>query len=171
MQKRFLFLVLLCSLTGTAVAQTQEEEASLKAVFIYNFTKYIDWDTSGAENEFVIGIIGSSPVREPLLEITKNNTVKNKKITIRLFNRPEDIQYCQILFIPKKLPFSLQSILDKVGKEVLTISEEPGYAKMGTAFNFIIVNDKLKFEANLKAIYLSGLKAGSQLLKLAIVVD
>ncbi len=54
---------------------------------------------------------------------------------------------------------------------MLTISEEPGMAKQGTAFNFVIINDKLKFEANLKAIYLAGLKAGSQLLKLGILVD
>ncbi|HMC99217.1 MAG TPA: YfiR family protein, partial [Ferruginibacter sp.] len=66
---------------------------------------------------------------------------------------------------------SLQSVLDRAGKGVLTVSEEPGLAKQGTAFNFIVNNDKLKFEANLKAIYAAGLKAGAQLLKLAIIVD
>jgi hypothetical protein len=54
---------------------------------------------------------------------------------------------------------------------MLTISEETGFARMGTAFNFVVLNNKLKFEANLNAIYLAGLRASSQLLKLAIIVN
>jgi hypothetical protein len=163
--------VLFCSLMGTAVAQTQDREANLKAAFIYNFTKYIEWDTSTSANNFVIGIIGSSGITAPLTEIAKTNTVKNKKIIIRLYNKPEDIGNCDILFIPQKIPYQLGSILGKTGRGVLTISEEEGLAKEGTAFNFVIRNDKLKFEANLKAISSAGLKAGSQLLKLAIPVN
>jgi hypothetical protein len=153
------------------MAGAQEQEANLKAVFIYNFTRYIDWDTTGAGNDFIIGIIGPSAVTGSLMEIAKKNTVKNKKIIIRQFSKPEDIEYCHILFIPQKLPFPLYSILNRVGKGMLTISEEPGYAKQGTAFNFVIKDDKLKFEADLKAIYSAGLRAGSQLLKLAIIID
>lgn len=171
MKKRFLFLLLLCFAGRAVMAQAQEREANLKAVFIYNFTRYIDWDTSSIENDFVIGVIGSSDVTGSLMQIAKTNTIKNKKIIIRSFSKPEEIGDCQILFIPQNLPFSLHSILDRVGKGVLTISEETDYAEQGTAFNFIIVNDKLKFEANLKAIYSAGLKAGSQLLKLAILVN
>lgn len=171
MVKRFVFLMLLCSFAGTVMAQTEEREANLKAVFIYNFTKYIDWDTTNADNDFVIGVIGSSAVTESLTEIARTNTVKNKRIIVKRFSKPEDIGQCQILFIPQKNPFSIESILEKAGRGVLTVSEEAGYAKLGTAFNFVIKNDKLKFEANLKSIYSAGLRAGSQLLKLAIIVD
>jgi hypothetical protein len=171
MLKRFLFFVLLCLPAKTILAQAEEREANLKAAFIYNFTKYVEWDTSSPENDFVIGVVGPSPVTAPLLQIAKTNTVKNKKITVRLFSKPEEIRYCDILFIPQKLSFSLHSILDKVGKGVLTVSEETDYARQGTAFNFFIADDKLKFEANLKVIYSAGLKAGSQLLKLAKLVD
>jgi hypothetical protein len=153
-----------------AFAQTTEQEASLKAVFIYNFTKYIDWDNNN-EPDFTIGIIGNSFVTQSLTEIARTNLVNNKRITIKRFNKPEEINHCDILFIPQKLPFSLESILDKVDRGVLTVSEETGYARQGTAFNFVIVNDKLKFEANVKAIYSAGLKASSQLLKLATIVD
>ena len=54
---------------------------------------------------------------------------------------------------------------------MLTISEEPGFAQQGTAFNFVIKKDKLKFETNLKALNQADVKAGSQLLKLAIIVN
>lgn len=170
MIKRSFLLMLFISFAAVAKLYAQEQEADLKAVFIYNFTRYIDWGNS-SDNEFVIGVITQSPVDKALSEIAKTNTVRNKKIVIKHFNRLEDMGYCNILFIPKNCPFPLQSILDKVDKGTLTVSEEPGFGRQGTAFNFILINDKLKFEANLKAIYASGLRAGSQLLKLAIIID
>jgi hypothetical protein len=153
------------------VAQTGGREADLKAAFIYNFTKYIAWDSSSVEDAFVIGVIGPSPVTASLGEIATTNRVKNKRIIIRTYSKPEEIGPCHVLFIPRHCPYLLQSILEHTGKGVLTISEETGYARLGTALNFIIVNDKLKFEANLRAIYSAGLSAGSQLLKLAVIID
>jgi len=169
--KRFLFLLLLISFAGIVVGQTQEQEDNLKAVFIYNFTRYIDWDTTAIGNDFIIGIIGSSPVTTPLTEIAKTNTVQSKKITIRHFSKPDEITSCNILFISANIPFPLSSVLSKTYKGTLTISEEAGFAEQGAAFNFVVVNDKLKFEANVKSINAAGLKASSQLLKLAIIVD
>jgi hypothetical protein len=168
--KRFLFSLLFCCFATTNMAQTGEQEANLKAAFIYNFTKYIDWGNYNNEN-FVIGVMGKAPIVESLKQIAKTNLVNNQRIEIKVYNRPSEIGKCDILFIPKENRFSLKSILDRTGKGVLTISEQREFAKEGTAFNFVIINDKLKFEANLKAISSAGLKAGSQLLKLAIIVD
>jgi len=169
--KRFLFLLLLSCFAGSIMAQTQEKEDNLKAVFIYNFTRYIDWDSTGTGNEFVIGIIGSSAVTGPLTEIAKTNTVQSKKILIKHFSKPEEITPCNILFISAHCPFPLPSILSKTNKGTLTISEETGFAEQGAAFNFVVINDKLKFEANVKSINAAGLRASSQLLKLAIIVN
>ena len=169
MVKKILLILFVWSFAANAKAQTEQGEAALKAVFIYNFTKYIDWDNIG--NEFIIGVIGSSPIENALTEIARNNTIKNRRIIIRHYIKPEDIRFCQILFIGKRSSYPLPSILNEVGKGVLTVSEEEGYSGQGTAFNFVIRNDKLKFEANLKAIDLAGLKASSQLLKLAIIVN
>ncbi|HMI79774.1 MAG TPA: YfiR family protein [Ferruginibacter sp.] len=170
MLKRLSFLFLLVSFAMNAAGQAQERESDLKAVFIYNFTRYIDWGNT-AEREFIIGIISPSTIDRALTEISKTNMVGNKRIVIKHFSKPEDISYCNILFIPKNCPFQLSAVLEKIDKGTLTVSEETGFAKQGTAFNFIVINDKLKFEANLKAIYAAGLKAGSQLLKLAIIID
>lgn len=171
MIKSFLFLLLTGAFSVMASAQTGERESNLKAAFIYNFTMYIDWDAETTESDFVIGVLKPSDIIRPLTEIARSGTVNNKRIVIKQFSKPEEISYCNILFIPGKLTWSLRSILDRVGRGTLTISEQEGYARQGTAFNFVIINDKLKFEANLKAISATGLKAGSQLLKLAIIVD
>jgi hypothetical protein len=154
------------------MAQNGEQEANLKAAFIYNFTKYIDWGSYNDNYVFVIGVVGEdSPVIPALQEIAKTRTINNKRIEIRIIDDLSQIKDCDILFITKNCRFSLSSILKRLGKGVLTISESKGYASLGTDFNFVVVNQHLKFEANLKAIASSGLRAGSQLLKLAIIVD
>jgi hypothetical protein len=169
--KRFLLLLLVSPFCGAVLAQTSDQESNLKAAFIYNFTKYIDWGKNNDKRVFVIGILGDSPIANSLEQIAKDNTVNNKPIVVHILDRPSQAADCDILFISRNNRFSLNSILDRAGKGVLTISEQPGYAEQGTAFNFIIVNNKLKFEANLKSISSAGLKAGSQLLKLAKIVE
>lgn len=165
-----LLVFMTCSFSP-APAQ-DDEEYNIKAAFVYKFTNYIEWGQSLPGNEFIIGVIGSSPIKDQLTEIAKNKTVKDKKIVIRQFNKLEDIGACHILFIPKKTPFPLNEILAKIaGKGTLTIAEKAGYAHKGADINFVEVDDKLKFEANPKEINAAGLKASSQLLKLAIIVD
>ena len=170
MLKKFLYIIIICSAAFSAGAQVVDEESRLKAAFIYNFTKYIDWDISNAD-EFTIGVLGSSNIYSSLLEIARTKTVNEKRIVIRHFNRPEEIINCNILFISANSLHSPEPILSKVGKGTLTVSEESGFAEQGTAFYFVVINDKLKFEANVKSINAAGLKASSQLLKLAKIVD
>jgi hypothetical protein len=169
--KPFLLLCFtLCSFT-TLQQKEQAKEYNLKAAFIYNFTKYIEWKESAEDNEFIIGILGDSPINGPLAEIVKTETVDNKRITIKRFSKASDISFCHILFISNNTSIPLDDIIDKTnGKGTLIISEQDGYAEQGAALNFVIVNRKLKFEANVKAINAAGLTASSQLLKLAIII-
>lgn len=171
LKKLLLIFVVSCT-ASCAMAQNGEQEANLKAAFIYNFTKYIDWGSYNSNYVFVIGVVGEdSPVIPALKEIAKTRMINNKRISIRTIDDLSDLKDCDIVFITKQSRFPLSSILNRVGRGVLTISESSGYASKGTAFNFIVINQKLKFEANLNAIATSGLKAGSQLLKLAVIVD
>lgn len=171
MLKRFLLLLFISSFHKGVIAQTTEQESNLKAAFIYNFTKYIDWGNYNDRSEFVIDILGDAAIANSLEQIAKEKTINNKPIVVHVLDNPSEVTECDILFISENCRFTLDKILPMVGKGVLTISEQPGYAEQGTAFNFIIVNNKLKFEANLKAISSAGLKAGSQLLKLAKIVE
>jgi hypothetical protein len=170
MLKRFIIFIVISTAAGTAGAQSQQE-ANLKAVFIYNFTRYIEWNAEQNENEFVIGIAGPSAIYRPMSEIARTSTVNNRRIIVKHFSRAEDITYCHILFVPRNSPIPMQAIVDRAGKGTLIITEEAGLARTGAAINFIPVNDKIKFEANLKAINAAGVKVSSQLLRLAIIIN
>src|SRR4051812_37156731 len=138
-----LMFFMVCSFTPRPFDQPQEY--TIKAAFIYKFTNYIDWDSMIPGNEFIIGVVGPSPIKNELAEIAKTKTVKDKKITVLQYNKPEEIGACHILFISEKSPAALDDILAKANnKGTLTISEKDGYAARGTDINFIVVDNKLK---------------------------
>lgn len=155
---------------GAADAQPGENDPGLKAAYIYNFTRYISWEAGPNEPDFIIGEMGYSELDSALANLARNNLVNNRRIVLRHFARPENIDYCHILFIPAKSEYPLRSILGRLSKGVLTIGERKGCAREGVALNFVLVNRKLRFEANERAMNKMGLKASSQLMKLAIIV-
>src|SRR5437870_4503643 len=116
MRKFRLFIALLFFTVCSVSIWGQKDKASeynLKAAFIYNFTRYIEWKEESVENEFIIGVIGNSPINDPLGEIVKTETVDNKKITIKRFSKPADIGFCNILFISQNAGVALDDILAK----------------------------------------------------------
>ena len=155
------------------LSQTEKgHEFELKATFIHHFTRYIQWPQAEGLESFDIGILGQSEIAKPLEEIAKKKTVKNIKIAIKYLDNIDDLQECEIVFVPASRREELDRILRNIGdKNILTISDTNGFAQRGIAINFIIVQGKMKFELNTRAIERSGLIVSSQLQKLAILVD
>jgi hypothetical protein len=165
---RLCFLSALLVLASFAPGSDHDAEYKLKAAFLYNFTQYMTWEGGG--NEIIIGVLGNSPVYDQLLEVAKAKSGGDKKITVKQFDNVAEATYCNIMFIPQNYSGSLDDVLAKMPKGTLTVTEKPGLGARGAAINFIIVNNKLKFESNIKALNASGIKVSSQLLKLAIIV-
>jgi len=153
-----------------ARAQDADKEASLKAVFLFNFTKYVEWQNPNS-SQFVIGVVGNSGITPALNQISKSYRVGGRKMVIMNFKKAEEISHCDLLFISAHCGIPVSTAVSQTGRGTLTVSEEPSGSAAGAAFNFIIKDDKLKFEASLKAINSTGLKISSQLLKLAILQD
>lgn len=172
--KALVKLLLILFLIGSSRVPKPEttEEYDIKAAFVYKFTNYIDWGVHLSGDEFIIGVMGQSPIKSSLAEIARTKTIKNKKISIHQFYNPEEIRHCQILFISQKITYPLYEILLNVpDKGTLLITEQAGYASQGAGINFVMADNKLKFEANPGAINAEGLTASSQLLKLAVIVN
>ncbi len=99
-------------------------------------------------------------------------TVNNRKILIKHLDNVQDIDTCQILFISASKKNELDAILKKIEhKNILTISDSEGFAHKGVAINFVIIEGKIKFEINNRALERAGLQVSSQLKKLAILVE
>jgi len=147
-------------------------ENDLKATFIYHFTKYIKWTDSDTAEDFKIVILGDNDIITPLEKVAKMRTVNNRKILIKQLKNIQDIEACHILFISTSKKNELDEILKKIEtKNILTISDSEGFARKGVAINFVIIEGKIKFEINNRALERAGLQASSQLQKLAILVE
>lgn len=172
LRRRIILICMFVLTVGKSYAQSEAEESSLKAAFLYNFTHFIEWDDNVFPDEFVIGVVGNSLIDEPLEEIAKTRKVNSKKIVIRYYKTSAEVEKCNILFISKNCKASLSEFLTKPElKKTLIIGEKEEFAQNGAGINFVIVDKKLKFEVNKKSLDEAGLKVSAQLLKLAIIIN
>ncbi|MFV8464196.1 YfiR family protein [Flavobacterium sp. LB1P62] len=143
------------------------KEYALKAAFLYRFIDYVNWKDYSKNQTFKIAILEGSPITASLQDIPKT-----KKIEIKEYKNLKDISFCNILFVPYNSTIPIETILSKFsGKPVLIVTERNGYGKKGAQMNFVIIEKKLKFEVNLKAINKSGIGISSFLLQHAIIVQ
>jgi uncharacterized protein DUF4154 len=147
-------------------------EYEVKAAFIYNFGKYIAWPASPDSNKpFVIGLIGKDPFGRVLDEAMRGQTVQDRPVIVRRFTRVEQIRNCDILFIASSEKANVPHILSTLGKSpVVTIGDMARFAERGGMINLTMQRDRVRFEVNIDAFTRVGLKAGSQLLRLARIV-
>lgn len=141
----------------------------IHSLFMYKFTQYIEWPASSSD--FVIGVVGNSPITSELEAIAATKKVDTRTIVVKKLSSSADMSGCQMVFVSENQTANLPAIAAKLqGKPVLLVSESPGAAKKGAGINFIIVDDKMKFELNKAAVEKQGLKVSGDLSKLAIVV-
>jgi hypothetical protein len=182
------FLLLILPVAGICYALTDEQinEYRLKAAFMYNFIKFVDWPSKAVDsNEITIGIVGKEPLLS-LFESLKERKVKNKTVLIKQFpsfeeikktskkrNKPFDeqiasIQKCNLLFLCSSETPYVRDILSRLkDKNILTVGESENFLNEGGIINFVIEDKKVRFDINLDASDKAKLKISSQLLQLA----
>lgn len=153
--------------------QKVDTNAKIKAVFIYNFTKYIEWPAADQVGEFKIGILGENPpLFNELDKMSKVKKVANRSFSIKSYSKISDIDKPHILYIPEDSTEMLQAAVKKLsGKSTLIVTEKPGLAKQGSAINFVIVGNRQKFELNKANVSKHNLKVASALENLALLVN
>ncbi len=150
---------------------TQAQIYNYYQIFIYNFAKYIEWPTDKQSGDFVIGVLGNSPLVEHLNKMASQKKVGDQTIKVIVFQSVNDVKPCHMLFLPEGKSNSFASLKGKLGgSPTLLITEKEGLGKQGSNINFIVVNGKLRFELNKVATEKSNLKVSSDLTKLAILI-
>ncbi len=145
-------------------------EYRIKAAFLYNFAKFVEWPAEAFEDDdatLILGVFGDDPFGAALQSLS-GKTVRGRRLTIKRFDSLLDLDQCHILFITSSTQEQQQKALESLqGSNVLTVGEMQRFAQMGGIINFVIRNNKLRFEINLDAGKRAGLMISSQLLKLA----
>uniref|UniRef100_Q47CB5 Putative transmembrane protein n=1 Tax=Dechloromonas aromatica (strain RCB) TaxID=159087 RepID=Q47CB5_DECAR len=166
---RRLAALLTCSLgLLLAVPTTYGEVASegqLKAAYLVNFLKYIEWP--GTRTTVNICLFGRDSLG-PYLASYEGRQVGGRELRIRKVNSPEQLADCQELFIPETEEARAGAVLRWVDKQaILTVSDAETFARDGGAIALIRTEGRLQFDINADALNRANLKASSQMLRLA----
>jgi hypothetical protein len=156
-------------------ASAQNINYKLASLYVYNFTKYIDWPAKEKKDFFIIGIFGETPAYDEFKKMANaKKEVSGKKIVVEKIATIKELDGCDIIYIPVTQSHRLKEIKESLGiNPILIITEKPGMAHKGAGINLFLDEDddnKLKFELNKKAIESGGLHVSSQLLNLGIPV-
>ena len=167
---RVVSLVLILAFSQARPNILPTREYRLKAAFLYNFAKFVEWPAEALSDEnstFILGVLGEDDPG-PALESIRGKTVKGRTLTIKRFESLQDLADCHILFITSSERQDVERALESLeGSSVLTVGEMERFAEMGGIINFVVKKNRLRFEINLDAGRRAGLEISSQLLKLA----
>jgi hypothetical protein len=152
-------------------AQTAAEEYRVKAAFIFHFAQLVDWPPekpTGTDNSLVLCTLGEDPFQGMLEGTVAGKAIGNRILRIRHLGEPQEMQACQIVFLgraqSKRIPMLVATLHNA---PVLTVGETAGFLDAGGMIDFLLEDNKLRFEVNLGAAESADLKIGSRLLVLA----
>lgn len=167
---RKLYLVFSFSilLSASAFGQYEQAVAHTKVIFIYNFTKLIEWPTDYHQGDFVIGVLNANATL--LGELNKLKTSGSQKLVIKNYKSVDEIDKCNILFVPETSNNLLAEVVKKLhGSSTLLVTDSEGDGKKGAAINFIWKDNKQAFELNKANAEKNHLNVSSSLETLAAV--
>jgi len=166
-----LFCSLLTGLPGEALAQPEASESDVKAAFLYNFTKFVEWPPAAfqdASSSFRLCVLSDEAFSRSLQAVVEGQEVAGRKLTLLRLGSSHDSKSCNLLFIGRPEHERIAEILASMaGSRALVVGESTGFLKQGGMINFHLQGGKVRFEVNLKAAEGEGLKISSKLLRLA----
>lgn len=156
--------------TECAQAQEHPTEAQVKAAYLYNFGKFVRWQTPGGGETFDICVLGKDPFHGALSSTVAGERIDGKNIVARDIVAVESSR-CQIVFISTSEQAKLGPLLAAARRmNTLTVSDMPEFAEHGGMIGLVNVEGKIRFEVNVGAVNDAGINVSSELLKVAVKV-
>lgn len=145
-------------------------EYQIKAAFLFNFAKYVEWPPAAlanAETPFAIGVLGEDPFGAVLDQAVRDKKIKDRAFVVRRGDDPADLADCHIVFMGGAGARERARALSLFRQRpVLTVGEQEDFTRAGGVMSFFMSDNKVSFEINLAAAERARLKISSQLLRL-----
>jgi hypothetical protein len=162
--------VLLTALMATAAAQSLPVgEEDIKAAFLYNFAKYVDWpDSAFPSNAFRLCVIADPGFVKRVEDIIAGESISGRPVTLQVPSTPDTAASCHILFVGRAAPDRTAELLVAVkGAHVLTVGETGDFLTRGGIVTFIRDGDRVRFDVDVGEARQAGLTISSRLLRVA----
>jgi hypothetical protein len=165
-------LLLIASLSIAAASAPAEYQ--VKAVFLFNFTQFVDWppetfaDTAAP---FVIGVLGRDPFGSALDDVVRGEKVNGRALVVHRFNKAADLKPCQILFIDRSARAEVDKALETLAHQrTLTVSDIETEAAREVIIRFLNEDKKIRLRINVDSAREAGLTISSKLLRPSQIV-
>lgn len=172
--------IIIWIMTGSAVLLSgmrlppqisKDREYQLKAVFLFNFSQFVEWPASAfpdANTAMVIGILGEDPFGPYLDGIVSGEKINNRPLVVRRFATAEDVRECHILFINLKAKDELRKAFNAVkSQSVLTVGDGDSFVRNGGMIRFVKESNKIRIRIDPATTSEAGLTISPKLLRLA----
>jgi len=163
------------SAAPSASSVTPDSERDVKAAFLYNFAKFVEWPPevfANATSPMVLCVLDDEPLGASLRATVKGETLNNRRFEVRLLRDPFGAQTCHILFVGPAEKGRLPEILAALrGTGVLTVGGGSDFLGRGGMIRLFLEQHRVRFDINLDAAEQSHLKLSSKLLRLARAVN
>jgi hypothetical protein len=160
--------------TLAAGLQGQVDEYQVKAFFLFNFARYVEWPSQSfkaASDPIVICILGQNPFGSALEQATTGKVIEGRPFVVREVSSIQPESNCHILFVNSSERKRFRAIAAALkGSGVLTVGETQGFTADGGVINFKLEDGKVRFEINVDAAGQERLHISSKLLSLAQIV-
>lgn len=158
-------------IASTTIAVTRAQDVPLeyrvKAAYLYNFVKYVEWPGKD-RSSLLICIAGQNPFGETLTELIRNERVRGVPLTAEVILEPR--ADCDVLFAPKTSNVSAY-LRTTAGHSTLTVGESARFLELGGMVRFVNSGQNVRFEINPSAAERAKLRISSRLLQLARIVE
>ena len=167
-----LAVLLFLPIFALQAAGQRASEYQLKAAFVYNFTKFIDWPGESVRSlTFQICVLGQNPFGSELTQLTDGKVIEGHPVQVLIVTNYHLVRSCQVVFISASEDAHLKQILSGLrGRSVLTVGDSPGFVDAGGMIELLVEDERMRFEVNLHAANEARLKISAKLLSLAKAV-
>ena len=168
-------IIALGFLFSSAARAQVADQYRVKAAFVYNFAKFVEWPPQSLRSPsfpFVIGVLGKNPFGNALVELVAGKTLAGREFQVRDVTDAPQASSCQIVFISSSEHKRLKPLLDAIENSgVLTVGETENFAAEGGIINFKIEDGSVRLQINLAAARKQQLRISAKLLSLAEIVE
>lgn len=165
-------LVLFCTLVLLGATWLHAQQDMFKSLFIYNFTKSIDWPADYQQGDFVVAVVGKDGVADELQKLATTKKINTQNLQVVQLNNISDVPKAHIIYVSASKSGSLASIVNYYkNKPTLVVTQKEKACSEGAGINFILVDGKLKFEICPKNITSHRLALSPKLTALGVLIE
>ncbi len=166
--------ILLGILLNAAARGQATDEYRVKAAFLSNFAKFVEWPPQrfkSPSDPIVIGVLGKNPFGNELVTATAGKLVGSRSFQVREVADAQQASACQILFVSSSERKRLAPLFSQLGIGILTVGDSDNFAAEGGVINFKIEAGSVRLQINVEAARRQQLHISAKLLSLAEIVD